>query len=232
LKFTFRLIFLSGAVLMVGCQALTSTVEAPTGTARELATTPAKQVYSGTIPIRQARQLEGKTVRVSGTVTVPSGAFASSISSGFAIQDGTAGIYVIDNAHAYQLGQKVMVAGTVGAENRQRNIKLQKSTLLGESITITPRPVRTGGLGEAEGGYLVVAEGLITSTMDDGAYGYKLFVDDGSGPCQVFINASTDLMKNAASWEAGDVIRVVGFVGRYNEVYEIMPRILSDIQKN
>lgn len=184
-----------------------------------------------TIPIREARQLKGKTIRVSGTVTVQSGAYASSISSGFAIQDQTAGIYVIDDTHSYQLGQSVTVTGTVGAENMQRTIKLQKSTLLSGSGTITPRPVQTGKVGEAEGGYLITAEGEITRTVDDGKYGYKLFIDDGSGPYQVFINASTELIEDATSWKPGDVIRVVGFAGRYSDDYEIMPRILPDIQK-
>ena len=170
-------------------------------------------------------------VRVSGTVTVQSGAYASSISTGFAIQDETAGIYVIDDAHSYRLGQNVTVTGTVGSENMQPNIKLEKSTLLSGYGTITPRPVKTGKVGEAEGGYLITAEGKITETIDDGKYGYKLFIDDGSGPYQVFIDASTDLIKDATSWEPGDVIRVVGFAGRYNDVYEIMPRILPDIQK-
>ena len=86
-------------------------------------------------------------------------------------------------------------------------------------------------MGDAEDGYLISAKGKITKAIDDGKYGYKLFIDDGSGPYQVFINASTELIKNTASWEPGDVIRVVGFAGRYNDVYEIMPRILPDIQR-
>ncbi len=231
LRVTFQLVLLSGAALMVGCQALTSTGKSPTDTARESTTTSATQLQGATIPIRQARQLEGKTVRVSGTVTVQSGAFASSISSGFAIQDETAGIYVIDDTHDYQLGQKVMVTGIVGTEYRQRNIKLEIATLLSDTGTITPRPVRTGKVDEAVGGYLVTASGKITSTMDDGKYGYKIFIDDGSGPCQVFINASTALIRNATFWKAGDLIQVTGFAGRYNDFFEIMPRVPADIRK-
>lgn len=216
---------------MLGCQGLTSTGEFQTGTARDSTTASATQVHGRTIPIRQARQLEGKTVRVSGTVTVQSGAFAASISPGFAIQDETAGIYVIDAAHTYQLGQKVMVTGVVGAENKQRSIKLETSTLLSGIGAITPRPVQTGKVAEAEGGYLVTATGEITDTTDDGKYGYKLFIDDGSGPYQVFINASTPLIENATSWKVGDVIQVTGFAGRYNEYFEIMPRVSEDIRK-
>ena len=46
----------------------------------------------------------GERVRVFGTVTVQSGAFASSISSGFALQDESAGIYVVDADHAFRPG--------------------------------------------------------------------------------------------------------------------------------
>ena len=126
LSFLFQVFLMLSAMFFVGCQSLTSTGGSPSGKAPEPTTLPGPQVQGETIPIREARQLEGKKVRVSGTVTVQSGAFASSVSSGFAIQDETAGIYVIDEALSYQLGQKVAVTGTVGAENMQPEIKLEK----------------------------------------------------------------------------------------------------------
>ena len=231
LKFLIRAILMLCGLSIVGCKALTSTGGSASEKAPEPTTQASPQIQGETIPIIEARQLEGKTVRVSGTVTVQSGAYASSISSGFAIQDETAGIYVIDDTHSYKLGQKVTVAGTVGTEYLQRNIMLEKSTLLSGTGTVIPRPVQTGYVGDAEGGYLITTKGKITKTIDDGKYGHKLFIDDGSGPYQVFINASTELIKHATSWKPGDVIRVVGFAGRYNDVYEIMPRILPDIQR-
>ena len=231
MRFLVRIVLMLCALLIIGCQAPTSTGGSTSGTAPEPTTQTNQQIQGETVPIREARRLEGKQVWVSGTVTVQSGAFASSISSGFAIQDDTGGIYVIDDVHSYRLGQKVRVIGTVGTENMQRNIKLQKSTLLSGYGTVTPRPVRTGAVGDAEGGYLIAAEGKITKAIDDEEYGYKLLIDDGSGAYQVFIDASTELIRHASSWQPGDVVRVVGFAGRYNDVYEIMPRILPDIQK-
>ncbi len=224
--------FLVLSLLFLGeCQAPPSSSGPPGGNAPEPTPRPPTQIPRETIPIKEARKLEGKTVRVSGTVTVQSGAFASSISSGFAIQDESAGIYVIDDAHSFQLGQRVTTTGTVGSENMQRHIKLEETTLLSGTETVTPKQVQTGKVGEAEAGYLISVEGRIIETMDDGRYGYKLFIDDGSGPYQVFINASTELTENAASWKPGDVIKVIGFAGRYNDAHEIMPRILTDIQK-
>ena len=48
--------------------------------------------------IKEARASSVETIRVTGTVAVQSRAFASSLTTGFAIQDRTAGIYVLDAA--------------------------------------------------------------------------------------------------------------------------------------
>ena len=180
--------------------------------------------------IAKARALtSGQTARVTGIVTVPSGAFASSISTGFAIQDSTAGIYVLDAAHSFELGEKVRVTGRRGSEFGQRNLRLESAEKLPGSGRIVPRPVRTGRVGEAENGYLITAKGRIERVQDDAPYGYKIFIDDGSGVLQVFIDASTGLLADVRVWKPGDSIDVIGFAGRYNEAYEIMPRIPSDI---
>ena len=171
----------------------------------------------------------GASVRVSGNVTVHSGAFASSISSGFALQDDSAGIYVLDSNHAFKLGDRVKVTGNRGAEFGQSNIILASAEKLTGFDTIDPRPVKTGNAGEAEEGILVRVEGYLTQTKGDPPYGFKAFVDDGSGEFQIFVNASTGLVENARDWKVGDFISVTGFCGQYKNTYEIMPRILSDI---
>ncbi len=58
-----------------------------------------------------------------------------------------------------------------------------------------------------------------------------VWIDDCSGECQVLIDASSALIEDAAVWSARDSIDVVGFVGQYEETYEIMPRIPSDMKK-
>lgn len=171
----------------------------------------------------------GKRVRVSGTVMVQSGAFASSISSGFAVQDDSAGIYVLDSNHDFKLGDRVEITGKRGVEFGQLNIHLESAEKLTGSGAVIPRPVKTGKAGEAEGGILIQVEGYITRTNDDLPYGYKVFIDDSSGERQIFLNASTGLVENARNWNVGDFIFVIGFSGQYEKTYEIMPRVLSDI---
>ncbi len=174
----------------------------------------------------------GSTVGVTGIVTVQSGAFASSLSPGFAIQDGTAGIYVLDTEHDFELGDRVRVTGRRGVEFDQQNIRLDSAGKLPGSATVEPRPVQTGRVEEGEEGYLIRATGRITRVEDDAPYGYKIFIDDGTGELQVFIDASTALIENVTVWKPGDSVQVIGFAGRYRQTREIMPRIPSDMRKH
>ncbi len=174
---------------------------------------------------------EGTVVIVTGTVTVPSGAFASSLSTGFAIQDETAGIYVLDAAHDFALGERLRVTGRRGVEFDQVNLHLESVEKLPGPGRVEARPVRTGRVGAAEEGFLIRAEGRIERVEDDAPYGYKLFIDDGSGALQVFIDASTELIEDVSRWKPADKIHVTGFAGRYETVREIMPRVLSDMNK-
>ena len=173
----------------------------------------------------------GAPVRVSGTVSVQSGAFAASISHGFALQDDSAGIYVLDSNHAFKLGDRVKITGKRGAEFGQSNIILESAEKLTGFGTVIPRSVETGNVGESEEGILIRTEGYVTRTKDDSPYGYKAYIDDGSGEYQIFVNASTELLENARDWKEGDFISVVGFSGQYEKTYEIMPRILSDMTR-
>lgn len=207
-------VLLLAAVLVSGCQ--TAAVSDP--------------AQIETVSIKEARGMSiGERVRVSGTVTVQSGAFASSISSGFAIQDDSAGIYVVDADHAFNLGDRVEITGKRGAEFGQSNIVLESAEKLTSSGTVIPESVRTGNVGEAQEGTLIRVEGYVKQTRGDPPYGYKAFIDDSSGECQIFVNISTGLVDNARDLKVGDFISVIGVVGQYENTYEVMPRILSDI---
>ena len=207
-------VLLLAAILVSGC--LTAAVSDP--------------AQIETVSIKEARSIPiGERVRVSGTVTVQSGAFSSSISSGFAVQDDSAGIYVVDADHAFNMGDRVEITGKRSAEFGQSNIILKSAEKLTGSGMVIPRPVETGNVGESEEGILIRVEGYVTQTKDDFPYGYKAYIDDGSGEFQIFVNASTELVENARKWKEGDFISVVGFAGQYEKTYEIMPRILSDI---
>jgi inosine-uridine nucleoside N-ribohydrolase/uncharacterized protein YdeI (BOF family) len=173
------------------------------------------------------------TVTVAGTVIVGAGDFSSStFDQGFALQDATAGIYVsLADETGVKLGDQVEVTGELQAPNGLLTIvpatadAVQKQ---GEGEAITPEAVTTGAVNEATEGRLVVIEGKVSqAVVDDLPYGYKFYVDDGSGEIQVFVSASSNLDLSALQLDQS--VRVVGFSGEYATTYEVQPRVQEDI---
>ena len=186
------------------------------------------------IDIGAARGLPlGSTVTLKGTVTVPSGAFESgTFDKGFAIQDKTGGIYVsvpddlglqirdqveVTGQLADSFGLLILTAGTGDVKSK------------GHGHPVSAESVATSALGEATEGQLIQIVGVITQpVVNDLPFGYRLFVDDGSGAAQVFVYASTGI--DVSGLQPGQTVRVVGFGGQFADHYEINPRIPGDIQ--
>lgn len=181
------------------------------------------------VPIVTARkQSIGDTVVVRGLVTVPSGRFRSSSGDeGFAIQDQTAGIWISTNKNLrLGLGQQVRVRGVLSRNAGKLQIVASESAVT--SLPGRELRVPTGAVGESTLGYLVTIEGTIHRVTRDDQYGHKVFVDDGSGAVQVFLNASTDI--DVARFRTGRTVRVTGFASQYETTYEIEPRSANDIR--
>ena len=89
--------------------------------------------------------------------------------------------------------------------------------------------IATGSLDAAEVGARVSIWGHVTRIQDDSPYGHKLWVDDGTGEAQVFVDASTELIRHTASWRVADLLRIDGVVGKYGHHYELLPKTTSDI---
>jgi len=184
------------------------------------------------IPIAKARQqAQGTTVTVEGLVTVPSGDFSSSSSDeGFAIQDQTGGIWVslAQNLHL-RLDERVRVTGTLGTSENKLQIVADPASV--QRLPGRQLRVATGQVGPATLGYLITVEGTVTQPVeDDLPYGYKVFIDDGSGPAQIYLNKSTDIDPKAPWFTPGRKIRVNGFGNQYGTTYEVDPRFRRDIQ--
>lgn len=183
------------------------------------------------IPIAEARQQAQGTVTVEGLVTVPSGDFrSSSEDNGFALQDQTGGIWVsLEKNLNLRLGQRVQVTGTLG----QSQQKLQIATDPANVKVLPGKELRvaTGHVGAATLGFLITVEGALTQPVEkDDQYGYKVFIDDGTGQAQVYINATTDINPNAPYLKPGRTIRVTGFGNQYGTTYEVDPRSKRDIR--
>lgn len=186
------------------------------------------------IPIVTARvQPQGTTVAVMGLVTVPSGNFqSSSADEGFAIQDQTAGIWIsVRKKLKFKIGQRVLVTGTLGESFGKLQI------VPGDVADVKAFPggklrVATGQVGKATLGYLISVEGTITQdgVVDDLPYGYKVFLNDGSGVVQVFLSESTKIDPRVLNLKPGRQLRVTGFGSQYNKTYEIEPRHRRDLE--
>ena len=172
------------------------------------------------------RQALGATVTVRGTVTVPSNAF----DAGFAIQDGNAGIYVLDSAGAVRaLGAEVEVSGTLVDSFGLLAIQPTAVTSLGNGKRVKPHKQRTGSVGEATEGRLLELDGtMVGDLVDDSPFGFKLDIDDGSGPIQIFLFPGTGI--STAGLVDGASIHVVCFSNQFDVFFECDPRRPADLR--
>ena len=204
-----------------------------------LALAVAARANAQVITIAEARSLPaGTVVTVEGSVTVPSGVFASStFDQGFVIEDDTAGIYVstAENPNL-NFHRRVRVTGAV-ADNGVGLLTVQTASLadvvkLGGASPVEPIPVATGDVSEATEGFLVEITGVLSRPIiNDLPYGYQVFLDDGSGETQVFVCASTGINPFTIPFlQSGAAVTVVGSSGQFISQYEVLPRHRGDIR--
>lgn len=219
------------AAVAVACVALLTVA------AQNASRAPAAAVTPALVSIGEARALPlGTLVTVEGSVTVPSGAFKSGTSDeGFAIQDVSGGLYVRTDANpGLNVRRRVRVTGRLADSNGQLIIVTTDASDVrprGRGANIRAESVSTGRINEATEGRLVQVTGTITKpVVDDLPYGYRIFLDDGSGEVQAFAYVSTGI--DVSNLQPGQRIRVTGFSGQYNDHYEVIPRFRSDIRRS
>lgn len=186
--------------------------------------------------IRDARaQGNGAEVTVEGHVTVPPGAFVSALSDeGFAIQDGSGGIYVkLAEKQGFGLDAKVRVTGTLAEQNKLGILEAEPAdvVVLDGTEAVEPKTVDTGAVDEAVEGQLVQVSGRVTQTfVDDSPYGYKLYIDDGTGEIQIFVHVIAGFDRaTLEAITAEQSLTVVGLAAQYEDTYEVAPRQASDL---
>jgi len=178
------------------------------------------------LPIAAARELApGARVTIEGVVTVRAGTF----DAGFALQDATGGIYVTHaRGTAPELGERLRVEGRAVAPHAQAGIEPAALVALGIANSPAPLETTTGAVGPATEGRLIAVRGRVTGdVIDDQPWGWKLYLDDGSGPLLIFVATGTHI--DARVLRAGQNLRIVGFSGRYEQHTELLPRGPRDI---
>lgn len=186
------------------------------------------------ISIADARKSPlGSQVTVEGIVSTPSGAFTSSFfDAGFGIQEDGAGIYVSLQTDLQLVpGDRVRVTGVL-ADSFGLLVLLPDDPSdvdrRGHRHPPEARRVATGAVGESTEGLLVTVKAKITRApaADDG-FGFKLFVDDGSGELQIFVNLQTGIDVSALA--VGDRVKITGFSSQFEADFEIDPRFPQDL---
>jgi hypothetical protein len=163
---------------------------------------------------------------VEGVVTADAGA----IDDGFALQDASGGIYVINaRTSPLKVGEHVRVEGSIVAPNNQKGIDPSAITRMGLATAALPlAQLRTGEVGANSEGRLVAVRGKMTGEIiDDQPWGWKLYIDDGSGALLIFVASSTRI--DLKHLRAGMQLKVTGFNGRYETHTEVLPRGPRDI---
>jgi len=177
--------------------------------------------------IAEARgQALGATVTVTGTVTVPTNAF----DGGFALQQDASGIYVLDSlGGSYALGARVEITGALVDSSGLLAIQPTQIRAAGRGRHIEPDCAATGAVGEATEGRLLHLHGTMRGPLvDDSPYGFKLEIDDGSGPTQVFLYPGTGI--STTGLIEGAALSVVCFSSQFETHYECDPREPSDLR--
>lgn len=179
------------------------------------------------MPVAAARmQSVGTPVIVDGVVSVSSGA----LDEGFAVQDASGGIYVSRTpGTALTVGDRVRVRGKIMMpDNQQIAIEPDGVDALGGGSAPAPLAIKTGAVGPATEGRLISVQGkIVAGVEDDQPWGWKIYLDDGSGRLLVFVNTATRI--DVKPLRAGQQLRITGFSGRYEKHTELLPRGAGDI---
>jgi hypothetical protein len=193
-----------------------------------LALTACATQYSDIAAVRQ--QPPGTQVALRGVVTVPFGAIGEYI----AAQDATGGIAIVrpgwnpEFPGTVAVGSRIEVAGRL-LLLRDGQLAVEPTWYRHRGSTVPSiRPLRTGEVGPANEGTLVAVAGrLVRPPLDDAPWGWKLFVDDGSGELLVFVAPGTGI--STAPLRAGMHLHVTGYSGRYDRHAELLPRSPADV---
>lgn len=197
---------------------------------------------------------------VEGEVSAASGTFNASYSDpGFQLHDGTGGIFVLTGSDlGLERGERVRVTGTTDCTSATLSLNdtdVRRAARKGP-VVFAPRqigelampPVIPGNpevtpnwcdcpdpFSATEGDVITVRGIAVADLENDGVYGFKLFLDDGNGVAQIFIDADAGIpvgrIRDRLLREGTDLC-ITGVVAQFAGVgFELLPRTRSDIRR-
>lgn len=186
-------------------------------------------------PIGTARAAgAGWSGSLQGNATVLPGMFRTDT---FAIQDATGGMYIYKGGGTgiptMQLGDSVRVTGTLKLYNGLLEMDPTTSIVnTGPGTVPAPLTVTTNAVNPTQG-LLIQVSGAISTTSGTwsppvpGASNFTFYVNDGSGPVQVFADLDTHIDLRDLAY--GQQVRLIGFSSNNYGTPQIMPRRQLDV---
>ncbi len=177
-------------------------------------------------PIGTARTMQGQTVLIKGTATVPSGTFSSKY---FYLQDSTGGIevYCSSGVGTINLNDVYEVEGEISVYHDTVEIKVSSPddiTRVGSGTPVAPKEIEISDI-SAYYGELVKIQGTVSSK-----YSSSFYVEDSEGnSVKIYIKGATGI--NTSDIGRGDTVSVTGIAEIYRGHSEVMPRFQTDIVK-
>lgn len=197
---------------------------------------------------------------VEGEVSAASGTFKASYSDpGFQLHDGTGGVFVLTGTNlGLERGDRVRVTGTTHCTSATLSLTDTNVSAAPRKGPVVFAPRQIGELAvppviqgdplvtpnwcdclepfSATQGDTITVRGTAVADLEtDSIYGFKLFLDDGSGVAQIFIDADSDVpvdrLRERLLREGTDLC-VTGVVAQFAGVgFELLPRTRDDIRR-
>lgn len=169
------------------------------------------------IPISEAHTIKvGKTVTVKGNMTATFGKLSF-------IQDNTGGIglYGAD----VSLNDSVSVTGTLDKYNGMLEIIADSINTISKDHRTIPLPLLLGNIPEHEGELIQINNITLTPPNQFFYPQWSGFIKQEDDSVQYWIDGNTDL----AGYSIPNRTNIIGIVGRYGNIIQILPRSHSDI---
>ena len=180
------------------------------------------------ITILEARNAaEGTTVTITGTLTV-SDQFRGSAY----LQDATGGVAIFDGmVHGdgtFKIGDKITVTGTKSSYNGQVQISpVARVDFEGVAEPIAPLDITVAELSLHPGELVRISE-VSFSRAGSLIFGNENYlVSDSSGNGELRLDA--DVKELIGKQMPASCSEVIGVVGRYNDIFQLLPRLASDL---
>lgn len=181
------------------------------------------------ITILEARNaVEGATVTITGTLTV-SDQFRGSAY----LQDATGGVAIFDGmVHGdgtFKIGDKITVTGTKSSYNGQIQISpVARVDFEGVAETpIAPLDITVAELSQHPGELVRITD-VTFSGVGNLIFGNENYVvSDNSGNGELRLDA--DVTGLIGKQMPGSCSEVIGVISRYNETFQLLPRLASDL---